>query len=125
MTGYYYPFGAAHGMPNKKTPNIDLETGEFYTLADLFMGGVYWTGELNKIIENMIATDPQYEILFEDGFKGIKEDQDFYVDKNNLYIYFPPYEIAPYAAGFVTFKIPFTEIEGMINKEGNFYKSFN
>ena len=73
----------------------------------------------------MIATDPQYEILFEDGFKGIKEDQDFYVDKNNLYIYFPPYEIAPYAAGFVTFKIPFTEIEGMINKEGNFYKSFN
>ena len=45
------------------------------------------------------------------------------MDKNNLYL-FPPYEIAPYA-GFVTFKIPFTEIEGMINKEGNFYKSFN
>ncbi|NLZ49029.1 MAG: DUF3298 domain-containing protein [Clostridiales bacterium] len=125
MTGYYYPFGAAHGMPYKRTPNINLETGEFYRLSDLFMGGVNWTGELNKIIENMIITDPQYDILFEGAFKGIEENQDFYVDQNNLYIYFPPYEIAPYVAGFVTFKIPFTEIEGIINKEGSFYKSFN
>lgn len=125
MMGYYYPFGAAHGMPSKKTPNIDLVTGEFYTLGDLFMGGVYWTNELNKIIENMIKTDPQYSYVYEDGFKGITMDQSFYVDENNLYIYFAPYDIAPYAAGFVTFKIPFTEIQGMINKQGDFYKAFN
>lgn len=125
MTGYYYPFGAAHGMPYKKTPNIDLITGKFYTLGDLFMGGVYWVGELNKIINEMIKNDSQYSYIFNDSFKGIKPNQDFYIDENNLYIYFPPYEIAPYAAGFVTFKIPFTEIEGMINKEGNFYKSFH
>lgn len=125
MTGYYYPFGAAHGMPSRKTPNIDLVTGKFYALGDLFMGGVYWTGELNKIIENMIKTDPQYNEIYQDGFKGITMDQSFYVDENNLYIYFSPYDIAPYAAGFVTFKIPFTEIQGMINKRGDFYKAFN
>lgn len=125
MTGYYYPFGAAHGMPSRKTPNIDLVTGKFYALGDLFMGGVYWTGELNKIIENMIKTDPQYSEIYQDGFKGITMDQSFYVNENNLYIYFAPYDIAPYAAGFVTFKIPFTEIQGMINKRGDFYKAFN
>lgn len=125
ITGYYYPLHAAHGMPSKKTPNIDLVTGQFYSLGDLFMSGVYWTGELNKIIENMIETDPQYEDVFKDAFKGIAIDQSFYVDKNNLYIYFSPYEIGPYVAGFITFKIPFTEIEGMINKQGNFYKAFS
>lgn len=123
--GYYYPLGAAHGMPVKKTPSIDLVTGKFYTLGDLFMGGVYWVGELNKIIKNMIETDPQYEYIFKDAFKSIKEDQPFYLDEENLYIYFPPYEIGPYAAGFVTFKIPFNQIEGMINKQGDFYKSLS
>lgn len=125
LTGYYYPMGAAHGMPYKKTPNIDLVTGKFYTLGDLFMGGVYWVGELNKIINDMTKNDSQYNYIFSDTFKGIKPEQDFYLDENNLYIYFPPYEIAPYAAGFVTFKIPLSQIQGMINKDGAFYKSFH
>lgn len=125
LGGYYYAIGAAHGMPSKKTPSIDLVTGKFYTLGDLFIGGVYWTSELDKIINRMIKTDPQYSVVFNDGFTGIKLDQDFYIDDENLYIYFAPYEIGPYAAGFITFKIPFTEIEGIINKNGDFYKSFN
>lgn len=122
---YNYPFGAAHGLTTRKTPNINLKTGEFYTLSDLFKGGIYWTKYINDIIMNMIKTDPQYEYVYPDGFKGIIEDQGFYVDKTNLYIYFAPYEIAPYAAGFVTFKIPFSEIDNIINKQGSFYQSFN
>ena len=114
ITGYYYPLGAAHGMPSKKTPTINLVTGKFYTLGDLFMGGVYWVGELNKIIKNMIETDKQYDYVFKDQFKSIKPDQGFYIDDSNLYIYFPPYEIGPYSAGFITFKIPFSKIQGMI-----------
>ncbi|MBD7910998.1 WG repeat-containing protein [Clostridium cibarium] len=125
ISGYYYFFYAAHGMPNKKTPSIDLVTGQFYSLGDLFEGGVDWIQEINKIIDNMIKTDKQYDYVFKDAFKGIKIDEGFYIDENNLYIYFPPYEIGPYAAGVVTFKIPFNEIENIINKEGNFYKAFN
>ncbi|WP_300382839.1 WG repeat-containing protein [Clostridium sp.] len=115
INGYYYPIGAAHGMPSKKTPTIDLVTGKFHTLGDLFMGGVYWAEELNKIIKNMIETDKMYEYVFKDEFKGIKQEQDFYIDDNNLYIYFLPYEIGPYSAGFITFKIPFSEIQGILN----------
>lgn len=122
---YNYPFGAAHGLTTRKTPSINLKTGEFYTLSDLFKGGIYWTKYINAIITNMIKTDPQYEYVYPDGFKGITEDQGFYVDKTNLYIYFAPYEIAPYSAGFVTFKIPFSEISSLINKQGSFYQSFN
>lgn len=122
---YNYPFGAAHGLTSRKTPSINLKTGEFYRLSDLFKGGIYWTKYINDIIENMIKTDPQYEYVYPDGFKGIYEDQTFYVDKDNLYIYFTPYDIGPYAAGFITFKIPFSEIDSLINKQGSFYNSFN
>lgn len=125
ISGYNYPLGAAHGMPTKKTPTINLLTGEIYSLGNLFMGGVYWVGELNKIIEKKIKEDKEYEYVYQDGFKGIDTETGFYVDKDNLYIYFTPYEIAPYAAGFVTFKIPFKDIEGMINKKGSFWRALN
>ncbi|MPM32144.1 hypothetical protein SDC9_78703 [bioreactor metagenome] len=123
IEGYYYPVKAAHGMPIKKTPIIDLKTGKFYTLSDLFMGGVNWVGELNNIIKDRIDNDKQYDYVFKEQFKGINPDQGFYIDDNNLYIYFQPYEIGPYSAGFITFKIPFSEIQGMINKNGDFYKA--
>lgn len=116
MVGYYYPFGAAHGMPNRKTPVINLSTGQFYKLSDVFLKESNWKEEINKLINNIIDTDPEYEGLFPGAFKGIKDNQDFYLDDENLYIYFPPYEIGPYAAGFVTFKIPWKDIETIVSK---------
>ncbi|MEG0612973.1 MAG: WG repeat-containing protein [Clostridium sp.] len=127
LDSYNYPNGAAHGLTLRNTPNINLITGEFYALSDLFKGGIYWTKYINEIIEKMIKTDPQYSQVYKgtDGFKGISQNQSFYVVGDNLYIYFPPYDIAPYSAGFVTFKIPFKDIDSLLNKTGSFYKSFN
>lgn len=123
LTGYYYPIGAAHGMPTMKTPCINLKDGTFYTLMDLFLEEKPWKEELSKIILNKINNDPEYSYVFTDTFKGITGNESFYVDNNNLYIYYSPYDIAPYSAGFVTFKIQFNEIERLIKKNGDFYKS--
>ena len=53
-----------------------------------------------------------------DGIKYLaanaKEGQNFYFDEDNLYIYFQPYDIGPYAAGFITFKIPLKLISDII-----------
>ncbi|ATD55613.1 WG repeat-containing protein [Clostridium chauvoei] len=125
LTGYNYPLGAAHGMETLLTPSINLKTGEIYILKDLFKSSTKWINEINSIIENQIQTNSKYEFVYPNSFKGINENQDFYIDKNFLYIYFSPYEIGPYAAGFITFKIPFLEIDNFINKKGSFYKSFN
>lgn len=124
IESYCYYLGAAHGMPTMKTPNIDLVTGKFYTIKDLFMGSVYWVGELNKIIKKMMDFNPEYKNIFKSQFESISFTQDFYIDDDNLYIYFQPYEIALYSSGFVTFKIPFSQIYGMINVNGDYYKSF-
>lgn len=124
LSGYNYPFGAAHGMPSEIYVHINLSSGEFYKLKDLFKTDSDYVKVLSDIIDNKIKNNPDYSYVFPDSYTGIKEDQPFYLDENNLYIYFQPYEIGPYAAGFPTFKIPFADIMDIIDVEGSFWKSF-
>lgn len=125
--GYDYPFGAAHGMPLSNYYPIDLKTGRIYELKDLFLDGSDYVDVLSNIVAQDIkdASKKEQSIYFEDAFSTITEDQYFYVDGNNLYLYFYPYDIAPYAAGFPEFKIPFDSIESILNKNGDFYKAFH
>lgn len=125
MYSYYFPFGAAHGTPSQVFPHVDLQTGVFYELKDLFKENSNYVQVLSAIIEKQIKTDEQYSYVFPGSYKGISPDQPFYVSEDALFIYFPLYEIAPYVAGFPTFKIPFIEIEPLLNKEGPFWKSFH
>ncbi|MEK4005837.1 WG repeat-containing protein [Paenibacillus sp. FSL H3-0333] len=125
LSGYHFPFGAAHGMPTRIYEHINLRTGKFYTLSDLFKPGSKYVQKLSDIVGKQIANDPQYSYVFPDTYKGITADQPFYVDAEALYLYFAPYEIAPYAAGFPTFRIPYAEIMGLISTEGEFWQSFH
>lgn len=125
LNGYEFPFGAAHGMPSLIYPSIDLVSGRFYELKDLFKKDSDYIKVLSDIIENQIKTREEYSYVWIEDYKGINENQGFYLDKDALYIYFTPYEIAPYAAGFPTFKILFNEISSIIDIEGEFWKSFN
>lgn len=125
LNGYNFPFGAAHGMPSLNYPHIDLVTGSFYELSDLFKKNSNYVKIISDIIENEIKTNEEYSYVWIDEYKGINENQPFYVNQDALYIYFYPYEIAPYAAGFPTFKIEFNEIEDIIDMNGQFWRAFN
>ncbi|WP_019910060.1 WG repeat-containing protein [Paenibacillus sp. HW567] len=125
LNGYRFPFGAAHGMPTKIYTHINLKNGKFYKLGDLFKPGSRYVQKLSEIVGKQIATDPQYSYVFPDSYKGITADQPFFVDGEALYLYFAPYEIAPYSAGFPTFRIPYAEIMGLISTEGEFWQSFH
>jgi hypothetical protein len=125
INGYDYPFGAAHGMPVKKYAHIDLKTGRFYELKDLFNSGADYVKEISKIIGEKLKNEDQYSYVFPDSYKGIKADQAFFISEGVLNIYFEPYEIAPYAAGFPTFTISFEEINSIINRNGDFWRSFH
>lgn len=125
LFGYAYPFGAAHGMPNQTYVHIDLNTGKFYELKDLFKKDSNYVKVLSDIIENQIKNNPEYSYVWLDSYKGIKADQPFYVDEDALYIFFYPYDIAPYAAGFPTFKILYKDIMNIIDVDGDFWRAFN
>lgn len=126
-SGYDYYFGAAHGIPIMEYYHIDINSGEFYGLDDLFTVDSSYEDRLNEIINSKIAEEVASGEGFIDpeSFKGIREDQDYYLTKNSLVIYFTPYEIAAFAAGFPEFEIQFNEIDNLINKEGEFWRAFN
>jgi hypothetical protein len=126
QSGYDYPIGAAHGMPGKKYYHIDVKTGRFYELKDLFKSGSNYTTVLGKLVNRQIKEGKNEDVmLYDDNEVEVRKDQPFFLSEDSLMVYYTPYEIAPYAAGFPTFTIPFTELEDIIDKEGNFWKSFN
>ncbi|MBS4538153.1 WG repeat-containing protein [Clostridium sp. D2Q-11] len=125
LEAYNYTFGAAHGMPSQVFPHIDLISGEFYQLEDLFKEDSNYVKVLSDVISYQIENDPDYSYVFPGSFEEISKDQPFYVNEDALYIYFEPYEIGPYVAGFPTFRIPFNEIYEIINTEGDFWQAFN
>jgi hypothetical protein len=125
ITGYNYPFGAAHGMPVKKYVHLDLKTGETFQLKDLFKPGSPYVKVLSERIGNQIKNNPEYTYVFPGSYKGIQVDQPFFISKAGLNVYFVPYEIAPYAAGFPTFKISFEELTDIIDQNGVFWDSFH
>jgi hypothetical protein len=126
ITGYDYPFCAAHGMPVRKYAHINLKTGSIYQLKDLFKPGSPYVKVLSDNIADQIKSNNQYSsYLFPDQYHGIEVDQPFFISETGLNIYFNPYEIAAFAAGFPTFTIPFEDLEDIINRNSEFWKSFH
>ncbi|NGQ96618.1 DUF3298 domain-containing protein [Brevibacillus sp. SYP-B805] len=125
LTGYQYPFGAAHGMPSMIYAHVDLQTGRIYRLKDLFKPNSNYVQVLSDIVGEQIRNDSKYSYVFPDSYHGIQPDQPFYVTADALHLYFAPYEIAPFAAGFPTFRIPYREIMPIIDTSGPFWQSFH
>lgn len=117
---YYQYTGGAHGLTTKLTYNYDLNTGKEVRLNDLFKKDFDYKSIMNEIIRNDIAKEPS--IYFENGalFKGVNENQAYYLSRDGIIIYFQQYEIAPYASGIREFKIPYNVLnEGLVYNLSN------
>lgn len=125
--GYCYPIGAAHGMPSKEYLHFDIKSGYFYKLEDLFKDGSDYLNQLSTIINKKIEESSKSDdsMYFPDASVQITPDQQFTVTKDTLKIVFPPYDIAPYAAGFPEFDIPYSELTSIIDTDGNFWNALN
>ncbi|WP_078380088.1 WG repeat-containing protein [Sutcliffiella halmapala] len=123
LVGYNFPYGAAHGMPSQIEVPLNLVTGQIYELKDLFKSNSNYVKVISQIIGKKIQENS--DAYFPDAYQGIAANQPFYVTKDSLAIYFQPYEIAAFAAGFPTFDIPFEEIKSLINVDGEFWRSFH
>lgn len=108
----YYQFtGGAHGLTTKIGYNFQLDSGTKLKLKELFNDNFDFKTIINKKVKEEIAKNPQEYFSDGDDFKGIKDEQDFYLAKDGLVVYFQLYEIAPYSSGIKEFKIPYADIE--------------
>jgi len=125
-TGYFYPIGAAHGQPTRESYHIDIKTGKLYTLKDLFKNDSKYKKKLTEIIEGMIvrANKELGAQIYSEDIGDLEENSGFAIERDSIQIYFYPYAIACYAAGFPEFNINYDELKNLINIDGEFCKSF-
>ncbi|WP_051623699.1 DUF3298 and DUF4163 domain-containing protein [Clostridium hydrogeniformans] len=112
LVDHYSYTGGAHGITYRKNYNIDAKTGDVLKLKDIFKDNYDYEKIINNIIKKEIGKDK--ESFFQDSFHGINEDTNFYIEKENMVVYFQLYEITPYASGFPKFKIPLKDVESGI-----------
>lgn len=104
VTYYYRYTGGAHGGTSVKSQNIDTNTQKLLLLKDLFKKDTDYKNIINKeILRQINLNEGNY---FKNSFKGISENQPYYLQNGDLVIYFQQYEIAPYAFGIPEFRIP-------------------
>ena len=107
---YYCFTGGAHGMSYQVVTNISTETGEEFSLADLFLPDYDYSEVIREeVIRQMDATP---DIYFQESFVELEitKEQPFYITDEGLVVYFGLYEIAPYSSGIREFTIPFTQL---------------
>lgn len=102
----------------RTTYNYNLISGESMPLRSLFKQGVDYRGILNKLITQKISENKQlYPSISTKQFKGIAEDQPYYLDNNNLVIFFRFHEIAPAASEIPVVRIPFSELSSILKPQ--------
>lgn len=123
--------GGAHGSHDDISYNFDLATGELIPLSELFNADYDYKASIDKSITAQIekineqykeeavknGENPEDAYAPYAGFSGIAKNQQYYIKDGSIVIYFPLYEIAPYAAGIPEFEIPLSEIESGIKAE--------
>jgi len=111
LSEMFYVNHAAHPMTYLKAFTINTKTGEFYQLKDIFKQGTGYKEKINLVIEQQIA---EQKIPLLKPFKGISDNQDFYLSQDGLVVYYQLYEYTPYFYGFPKFTIPYEQISDML-----------
>ncbi|HYF80164.1 MAG TPA: WG repeat-containing protein [Symbiobacteriaceae bacterium] len=119
-TGNIYPLGAAHGTPLMDYYHFDLTTGKEYGLADLFRIGSDYPARLRELVRQQLAVESRG---LNDLNPVVRPDHPFATRRDHLFLYWDVYEIAPYAAGFPSFDIPYGKVSDLINIDGAFWKA--
>lgn len=103
---FYNYTGGAHGNTVRYAYTVDKEKEEILSLKDLFTKGYDYKKIIHDEIKKQINIDPEKYYDSTNQFQGITDEQSFYIDEDNLVIYYQQYEIAPYCSGIPEFKIP-------------------
>ncbi len=106
--------GGAHGMPYWIPHTFDLHTGEELDLSFFVAND---EAEFKDIVAEqfikMYDVDPEWywDGAIEIVMESVNFESPFYLSEDGLVIYYGPYDLASYAAGFVEIVIPYEDLE--------------
>jgi len=116
-----YNSGAAHPNNYILTFNYDILEDKKIVIEDLFLDESDYLKALSDIAKSILFNRFQDDIgimqeWIERGTESEEENfEDFGIKKNNLIIYFKPYQVGPYAVGAQEVEIPFEDLDEHIN----------
>ncbi|HDR6312596.1 TPA: DUF3298 and DUF4163 domain-containing protein [Bacillus cereus] len=105
---YYQYTGGAHGLYTWRANTFDLNEKKLLHLDDLFQQEDTYKEVIRAEIVRQIKQNES--IYFPDATEKVMSTKKFhfFLEPDNLVIYFPLYEIAPYSSGIPQFRIPYT-----------------
>ncbi len=108
--------GGAHGYYFKTGITINTKTGKEYSFDQLFKDE-----KSSKVIKAKIAEaltkEEDYLLLQPEEFDEAIEKAGFYIDNNNIVVFFNPYEVAAYARGIVTIEFNKKDVNDYVKPE--------
>lgn len=108
----YQYTGGAHGMVNFSTSVYDADTGKIYTLSDILRDEQASVQYLYEQVQAMVGEfNPDNVWVREGSGTDWNNYELFYVREGGITIIFPPYQIAPYAAGIFELELNWEELE--------------
>ena len=111
--------GGAHGNIFSFPLTYDLATGEAVRLGTLFRNGTAWRDTLAVLTTARLAAAQDTSWLFEDQVPATSGTFAFFtLGADSLTVFFPPYAIAPYAAGAFEVTLPYTDLSPVLSPSG-------
>ncbi|VBB05327.1 Hypothetical protein LUCI_0534 [Lucifera butyrica] len=110
---FFYAQRAAHPMTYLRGFTMSGQTGQIYKLDDLFKPDSHYRDRLNEIITRQIEAK---KIFLLRQYKGIASNQEFYLTRSELVIFYQLYEYAPYVYGILKFSIPYQDLQGLFRE---------
>ena len=116
--------GTPHPESVYSSVNYDMLTGDVLSLEDVLTDNAS-PDTISKAVIDILSQDKEKLYLF-DGFeeivknrfeKPLSEDNDWYLGHIGLYIYFAPYDLAPYSSGVIVAAIPYAELTGILKDD--------
>ena len=113
----YIYTGGARGITVHIPVNIDVSGEKEVKLADLFADDGY-VSTLNRMInEEMEKHSEEYKDLWAKPEIKQEHQTDFYIQDDDLVIFFQPYDLSYYARGFVEFRLDLEDLSGYMKEE--------
>jgi hypothetical protein len=118
---YNYMYtGGAHGMPEMISLIANLDTGATYQLSDLFTkDGTYY----DVVNESILEQDVNGILASYGLFESVADNDGMYLQDDSIVVFFPPYQYASYADGFLEYALPYSALDAVIRKDGDLWKA--
>jgi hypothetical protein len=111
--------GGAHGNTFSFPFTYDLATGEPVRFGDLFRQGTAYLDTLAALTTERLAAQRDTSYWFVDQIPAEPGSFAFFtLGADSLSVFFPPYAIAPYAAGASEATLPYTALRHVLSPSG-------